>query len=161
MIREVTQAHLANCAQVIRESFATVADAFGFTPENAPGFTAFATTENTLRHHLLEEHRPMYALFHGESVVGYYSLKLLQQHRWELNHLCVHPAHRHQGIGETLLMHAFQTAKALGCRTLAIGIVEENQVLRKWYESFGFVHTGTRKSAAFPFTIGFMEKPLD
>ena len=26
-----------------------------------------------------------------------------------------------------------------------IGIIEENQVLRKWYEAYGFVHTGTEK----------------
>lgn len=40
-------------------------------------------------------------------------------------------------------------------------IVEENNVLKKWYESFGFVHIGTQKFDFFPFTCGYMEKNID
>ncbi len=45
MIREVKRDELSACADLIRKSFQTVADEFGFTRENAPRFTAFATTE--------------------------------------------------------------------------------------------------------------------
>ncbi len=45
MIREVKTEDLPECVNVIRLSFRTVADEFGFTEENAPRFTAFATTE--------------------------------------------------------------------------------------------------------------------
>ena len=48
MIREVKRDELAACAALIRKSFQTVADEFGFTEENAPRFTAFATTEDRL-----------------------------------------------------------------------------------------------------------------
>ena len=48
-------------------------------------------------------------------------------------------------IGDALIKDAFRQAAALGCDKMDIGIVEENQVLRKWYESSGFIHTGTRK----------------
>ena len=48
MIREVKRDELAACAALIRKSFRTVADEFGFTEENAPRFTAFATTEDRL-----------------------------------------------------------------------------------------------------------------
>ena len=41
---------LALCAQLIRESFRTVAEEFGFTSENAPRFTAFAVTQERLQH---------------------------------------------------------------------------------------------------------------
>ena len=51
-------------------------------------------------------------------------------------------------------------AKALGAKKLKIGIVEENQVLRKWYESNGFIHLGTKKFDFFPFTCGYMEQEL-
>lgn len=44
---------------MIRESFMTVADEFGFTVENSPRFTAFATTEDRLHWHLNGEHRNM------------------------------------------------------------------------------------------------------
>ena len=160
MIKKVEEKDLAECVKLIRESFGTVADDFGFTVENAPRFTAFATTEDRLRWQLLEEHRPIYAFYEDGAIVGYYSLLLLDNQEIELNNLCVSPGHRHKGIGEELLKHAFEMAKELGCTKVNIGIVEENQVLRKWYESFDFVHLGTHKSPSFPFTSGFMEKRL-
>ena len=40
------------------------------------------------------------------------------------------------------------------------GFTRENAVLRKWYESKGFLHTGTVKYDFFPFTCGYMEKDL-
>ena len=43
-IREVNEKDVSECVKVIRDSFATVADEFGFNVANAPGFTAFATT---------------------------------------------------------------------------------------------------------------------
>ena len=44
MIKRVQEQNIAECVNVIKESFATVAKEFGFTVENAPGFTIFATT---------------------------------------------------------------------------------------------------------------------
>lgn len=78
----------------------------------------------------------------------------------ELNNLCVIPQYRHRGIGEELLKHAFNFAKKLKCNKVNIGIVEENTVLKDWYESLGFVHTGTQKFDFFPFTCGYMVKEL-
>jgi len=160
MIRKVNEQELSNCVNVIKESFITVANDFGFTIENAPRFTAFATTEDRLKWHFLGERRPMYAFFDKDTIVGYYSLLLQENNECELNNLCVIPSHRHQKIGAELLKHAFDVAKELGCKTMNIGIVEENQVLRKWYETFGFVHTETQKFDFFPFTCGYMKKSL-
>lgn len=44
IIKRVEEQDIAGCVKVIKESFATVAKEFGFTVENAPGFTIFATT---------------------------------------------------------------------------------------------------------------------
>lgn len=160
MIQKINEVHIPACVQLIRHSFRTVADDFGFTQENAPGFTAFATTEERLRWHMQGEHRPMYAFFDGDTIIGYYSLQLEGNAHCELSNLCVHPSFRHQGIGEALLNHAFQTARELHYPALRIGIVEENRQLRSWYESFGFRHLGTKKFPHHPFTCGFMEKQL-
>ena len=160
MIKEVSEKNISECVNVIKESFNTVADEFGFTVENAPRFTAFATTDDRLRWHLLGEHRPMYAFYDPGTIVGYYSLLLQDNKECELNNLCVIPTYRHKGIGEELLKNAFEVAQELGCIKINIGIVEENKVLRKWYESFGFVHIGTKKFDFFPFTCGYMEKIL-
>lgn len=160
MIKKVEERDLPQCVKVIKESFRTVADAFGFTVENAPGFTAFATTEDRLKWHMFGEQRPMFAFYDQETIVGYYSLLWLDDQACELNNLCVLPSYRHRGIGETLLKHAFDTAAQQGCTNIKIGIVEENTVLKAWYESLGFLSVGTKKSPRFPFTIGFMERPL-
>ena len=160
MIKRISQNDIAECVKVIRESFQTVADRFGMTEENAPRFTAFATTKDRLEWHLNTEHRPMYAYYDNASIVGYYSLLLQENSECELNNLCVIPACRHNGIGEKLLLHSFETARGFICKKMNIGIVEENSVLRKWYESFGFIHTGTQKFDFFPFTCGYMEKLL-
>lgn len=160
MIKEVQQNELVECVKVICESFKTVADELGFTAENAPRFTAFATAEERLNWHLNGEHRPMYAYYENDKIVGYYSLLLQENQECELNNVCVLPENRHKGIGEKLLNHAFEIAEKLGCKKMNIGIVEENMVLRKWYESYGVVHIGTQKFDFFPFTCGYMEKVL-
>ena len=59
-----------------------------------------------------------------------------------------------------MIFHVFEEARKRNCETLKIGIVEENKKLRKWYETHGFIHTGTEKYDFFPFTCGYMEKPL-
>ena len=52
------------------------------------------------------------------------------------------------------------SAPSTVCTNVIIGIVEENRVLRKWYEENGFVHTGTKKFDFFPFTCGYMEREI-
>lgn len=160
MIKAIQQNEINECVKVIRESFKTVADELGFTVENAPRFTAFATTEERLNWHLNGEKRLMYAYYDNGVIVGYYSLLMQDNHECELNNVCVLPAYRHKGIGEELLKHAFKIAGELGCKKMKIGIVEENVVLREWYEFFGFVHIGTQKFEFFPFTCGYMERVL-
>ncbi len=159
MIRPITPKETDVCAALIRESFETVAKEFGFTPENAPRFTAFATTKQRLDYQLLTEHRPMFAFYENGRMVGYYSLHI-QGSACELNNLCAAPDCRHRKIGERLLSHAFAYAKEMGCDKMRIGIVEENKQLRAWYERFGFVHTGTEKFDFFPFTCGYLQKTL-
>ncbi|NBJ88772.1 GNAT family N-acetyltransferase [Acutalibacter sp. 1XD8-36] len=160
MIRSVSEPDIPRCAEVIRESFKTVADELEFTLENAPRFTAFAVTEERLIYQLNEENRHMYIFVSGGDIIGYFSLLVQAEGVCELNNLCVLPERRQEGIGAKLLWYAFETAEELGCSKMDIGIVEENRVLRRWYEGFGFVHTGVKKFDFFPFTCGYMEKIL-
>jgi len=152
---------IPQCVNVIKTSFMTVADEFGFTVENAPRFVAFATTDEKLFSQYDKEQRPMYAFYSdGGRIVGYYSLLRLENGECELNNLCVLPEYRHRNIGEKLLKDACEEARAMGCTKLVFSIVEENNVLRKWYEKHGAVHVGTKKFDFFPFTCGYMEIKL-
>lgn len=160
MIREMTREEVPEVVELIKESFMTVADEYGFTKENAPRFTAFATTADRLYWHMDGEHRPMFVFEEEGCLCGYYSLLLQESGECELNNLAVLPAYRHRGIGKQLLEHAFDIAKDAGCRIVKIGIVEENTILRKWYEQNGAIHIGTEKYDFFPFTCGYMKKEL-
>ena len=160
MIRKMNWEEIPICVEIIRKSFQTVADEFGFTMENAPGFTAFATTEERLLSQLNGEHRSMYVCEENGVICGYYSLLMQENNECELNNLAVLPEYRHKGIGKQLLEHAVSTARSSGCRVMNIGIVEENQRLRKWYESNGAIHLGTHKFDFFPFTCGYMRISL-
>ena len=161
MIKEIDKSEIAECVNVIRKSFKTIADQFGLTQENAPFHTAFATTEEKLINQLEIEHRLMAAYYSDEGkILGYYSLQFLENHECELNNLCVLPECRHKKIGESLVADAFTRAQNNGCTKMKISIVEENKVLRYWYEKHGFVHTLTMKYDFFPFTCGYMEREL-
>lgn len=161
MIRETCQQDIPRCVDVIRKSFATVAEEFGITEENSPRFAAFATDERRINLHLLDEHRLMYGYFTDDNLIGYYSLLVKDTGECELNNLSVIPEYRHKKIGQELLEHSFAKAKEFKCSKMCISIVEENIVLRKWYESYGFVHVGTEKFDFFPFTCGYMEKTFE
>ena len=88
---------------------------------------------------------------------GYYNLLMNENGECELGSLAVLPEFRHKGYGKDLLMHAVEQARKAGYTKLNLSIVEENQVLRKWYEKNGAVHLGTQKFDFFPFTCGYME----
>ena len=90
-------------------------------------------------------------------ICGYYSLLIKDSGECELGNLSVLPEYRHRGIGTNLLKHAMDTARQQHCSVLNLSIVEENTVLRKWYERNGAVHTGTQKFDFFPFTAGYMK----
>ena len=92
--------------------------------------------------------------------MGFYSLALLNDEEVELNNLAVLPDYRHQKIGEKLLADSEEKASLFGRKKIKVGIVEENTVLRTWYEKHGFDHRGTKKYDFFPFTCGYMEKLL-
>ena len=103
MIYAVSKNDLEECVNVIRSSFKTVADEFGFTEENAPRFTAFATTYELLIWQYEHEKRPMFAYRADNKIIGYYSLLKQNDSECELNNLCVLSEYRHKNIGRGLL----------------------------------------------------------
>ena len=159
MIRKLTENDLEEAVNVIRSSFMTVAEEFNITKENAPAFTAFATDMDRLRTWMFEQHRPMYGYFVDGEMAGYYNL-MIKDKECELGSLSVLPEYRHKHIGRTLLEDSLTKAAEYGCTIMKLSIVEENTVLRKWYEDQGFIHTGTVKYDFFPFTCGYLEKEL-
>ena len=56
-----------------------------------------------------------------------------------------------------LLDFAKQTVRSFGGTGIQIGIIEESEILKKWYQKNGFVSTGTKKFDQLPFTSGYLE----
>ena len=159
MIRKLTESDFTEAVTVICKSFMTVAEEFNITKDNAPAFTAFATDETKLGTWMFDQKRPMYGYFDNGKMVGYYNL-MIKDRECELGSLSVLPEYRHKRIGRNLLEDSLSKASGYGCTIMKLSIVEENRVLRKWYENQGFVHTGTVKYDFFPFTCGYMVKEL-
>ena len=160
MIRKVEREDIPTCVNLIRSSFMPIAEEFGITKDNAPGYTAFAISDDRLFRQMDEEHRPMFAAEEDGVLCGYYSLLIQENGECELNNLAVLPQYRHRGIGKQLLEHSYTIAKSMGCHVMNIGIVEENTVLRQWYEQNGAIHIGIKKFDFFPFTCGYMKREL-
>ena len=76
MIRIVKREDIPECVKIIKNSFMTVAEEFGFTVENAPRFTAFATTEDRLFWQMDNENRLMFLYEENGIPCGYMQKEL-------------------------------------------------------------------------------------
>ena len=74
--------------------------------------------------------------------------------------ICPMPNTKPVADNAAVISGILKKAKEAGCAVVKIGIVEENMLLKKWYESFGFKHTGCVKYDFFPFTCGYMEREI-
>ena len=156
MITKVNSSEQLNiCLNIINKSFQTVADGMNLTKDNCPSYTAFMLIEKLISQ--FENNMPMFLYQYNGYFAGYFSLSI-NDDSVELNNLAVLPKYRHLGIGRELVDYAITYSKnILGANEIKIGIVEENTILKEWYEKIGFVHTGTKKFEHLPFTVGFME----
>ncbi|SDN94060.1 GNAT family N-acetyltransferase [Acetanaerobacterium elongatum] len=157
-IKAVQDAELDTCANVIRQSFLTVAKDFGLTPENCPSNGAFMKNERLLAEK--EKGNLMYALYADDIIVGFAAIGKLPDGTFTIEKLAVLPEYRHNGYGRVLIDYAKEQIKRLGGTKISIGIIEENIVLKNWYMTNGFKSTGTKVFEHLPFTVGFMEYNL-
>ncbi|MDD4124742.1 MAG: bifunctional GNAT family N-acetyltransferase/NUDIX hydrolase, partial [Eubacteriales bacterium] len=155
MIKQLFEEELPAALEVIHSSFATVAAEFKLTRENCPKHTSFIPQE-----YLTNQYNrgwTMFGLYENGALLGYASLSKESEGIYELHNLAVLPECRHKGYGKTLINYAKEKVREFGGHTIKIGIIEENTVLKNWYTSNGFTHTGTKKFDHLPFTAGYME----
>ncbi len=146
--------HIVQSAELIRQSFKTVADEFGLTEYNAPTNAAFLQDYKLLED--LSSGIAMFGLFENSAQVGFMALKQKDTDTFYLEKLAVLPSCRHKGCGKLLLTYARDYVKSLHGRSISIGIIYENKILLQWYEAYGFKITGTKQFSHLPFTVCFM-----
>lgn len=158
-IQEIATEKIACAAEIIRQSFRTVADDFGLTSENCPAHPAFISDES-LRTQRTDGLR-IFGYFNADRLIGLVGIKSLGKCIFAVERLAVLPTNRHHGIGAQLMAFAFEHVRHEGGTTIEIGIIDENIMLKRWYAMQGFMQTETKQFPHLPFTVCLMEKTID
>lgn len=154
IIRETSRNEVSTLVDMLRRSFAGVAERFNLTIENCPKNLAFCTEQRIqddlkrgLKYYILEEHGlpcACVALEKAGSDVCY------------LERLAVLPEHRKKGYGKALVNHIFDEAKKIGIGRVEIGTISQDIELMNWYKKFGFLEKNTKKFDHLPFIVAYM-----
>ena len=144
------------CAEVIRNSFITVADDFKLTKVNAPTNPAFI--ESDAIRLMYDKQTEMYAVTESSVTIGFIAIEKADDGIYYMEKLAVLPSCRHKGYGKAIMDFVFDHVKGSGGKKVSIGIINENEILKNWYINYGFKETGTKVFKHLPFTVCFMEK---
>ena len=78
-----------------------------------------------------------------DNVIGYYGFLHILDELHILN-VAVDPTFRQKGIGNKLIAHLVEKARALSARAVTLEVRESNLPAIRLYERFGFVSAGVR-----------------
>ena len=162
MIKKVTEKdNFKSLAKLLNDSFITVTDCFGITKDNSPSHNAFIDSE-TLRSKLISN-REFYKLDNNGYPVGFIAIEKSDKEKdtFYIEKVAVHPDYRHKGFGKQLMDFATKRILDLNGKKISIGLIDSNSQLKKWYNSQGYVETGTKVFDHLPFKVCFMDKSLD
>ena len=158
-IREITGEPIEANAALVRRAYQTVADEMGITEAAAPRYTAFITARQ------LGEERDagstFYGLFLDGTQAGFVAVQQDEEGKWHMRRLAVLPEYRGRGYARQLIERAIAHAKQRGADMLHIGIVNEQQGLKAWYESMGFRTYRTFAVDHLPFSVALLAMRLD
>lgn len=161
IIRELHgESDLLGCVQLLRSAFGTVAIEFGLTETSAPTNPAYVTIEKLTEY--LWKPVVLYGLFCEEALAGCIVIESSKQDKdtFYIERLAVSPAQRHHGYGALLLDFALNKIKESGGTIASIGLMDNNDRLKTWYQTKGFVQTGCKSIEYLPFKVCFMSKTL-
>ena len=159
MIREITtRIELEESVRILRESFGTVATEFDLTEENCPTNAAFITLEK-LRDSQCKGER-YFGLYEDDAQVGFVAIEKASNVLYYMEKLAVLPECRHRGCGKKLLDFVDDCVRRRKGEKISVGIINDNVILKNWYETHGYVETGTKRFDHLPFTVCFLEKKL-
>ena len=136
--------NLPQIGNLIRRSFATVADEFGLTPQNCRYHPAFVDDDATLA----KLGKPGTLCFGGYvdgELLGFMAIVPRRWRAYEGLRLAVAPEARQQGLGRALLDKCVETAREQGARKLKAGVIDQNEPLKQWYARYGFRETGKKE----------------
>jgi len=153
-IKPADRSDASTLGTLIRDSFLDVAVKFGLTPQNSPTHPSNCTAQWI--ESALNKGVKYYLLEVGGRPCGCFALEQASPTVCYLERLAVLPGYRRQGLGQTLVDHAFSEAGRMGACRVEIAIIARQAELKKWYENLGFIPARTRTFAHLPFEVLFM-----
>jgi ribosomal protein S18 acetylase RimI-like enzyme len=151
-----TQQELTESANVIRESFATVAEQLGLTQDNAPTNPAFIETRHL--QNMRKKGIKMLGVFYAQVQIGFVAIEKKPGNSFYMERLAVLPNYRHKGFGRRIVEYVADYIAGQGGEAVLIGVINEHEVLKAWYRTLGFVDLRTERFAHLPFVVCYMEK---
>ncbi len=145
-------------SKIIKTAYQDVAQTFKLTKGNCPKHPSNCTDEWVKND--MDRGVTYYLLFENETPAGCAALENAEKQTSYLERLAVLPKFRHKGLGRMLVEHIFEKARQINAKTVGIGIIAEQEILKSWYETLGFEYTGTKKFDHLPFHVGFMNISL-
>jgi diamine N-acetyltransferase len=159
MIREIDdEKELIQSVPIIREAFGTVARELNLTETNCPTNPAFTDLEKLKA--MKEKGVKLFGLFLNKSQVGFVAIEKAGESLFYMERLAVLPEFRHSGFGKKLMDFVFEYVKKENGAKVSIGVVNENTILKKWYQNYGFVEISLKKYNHLPFTVCIMEMDI-
>jgi N-acetylglutamate synthase-like GNAT family acetyltransferase len=157
-IRQAGDDDAETIMRLVRESFRTVAERFGLTPENSPRHPSNCSIEwvrteraSGVRYFLLE--------VAGEPV-GCVAVEPGDPRVCHIERLAVLPGHRGKGYGRALVDRALDAGREMGVSRMELSIISANAELRQWYEAMEFQVIGSKFVKHLAFEVTFMAKDL-
>jgi ribosomal-protein-alanine N-acetyltransferase len=127
MIQPISITHAPLLAAIHAESFGEES----WSTDQIKGSLMLASTQGWL-------------LLQGEALAGFIMLQSVAE-QWEVLTFAVRPQFRRQGLGEQLLAHVLDQAKAVPA-SIFLEVATDNLPARKLYEKMGFKLLTTRKN---------------
>src|SRR5664280_111241 len=158
-MRICAQKDIEVIVETIRKSFQDIAKRFDLTQENAPRHPSNCTEDWIKKD--MERGVTYFVIGNENIVVGCVALELANSEVSYLERLAVLPDQRRRGFGNALVTHVLSQAKSLGAKRVNIGIIAEQNELKKWYKEIGFVEQESKEFPRLPFNVTFMSYKID
>ena len=146
--------HLPMYAEVIRKSFATVAQEYGLTIQNCPAHWSFKTDKQLAE--TIKNGCP-FGYFIDGKLIGFVALTNISDEVYEMNAVSILPEYRHLGYGKALLDFCKRKCQESGMKKIVISLADTDTIVKEWYVANGFIHTGTKNFEHLPLPVGYME----
>lgn len=157
-IMQLTQTQLLGYLSVIRQSFHTVAEAYGLPEENCVASGSFIKMDQLMGD--LRRGVKLFGCLSDGVSAGYMQMEMTEPGRYVLDKVAVLPEYRGQGIGAAMVDYAIAYAVKHGGQTLTVSVFAVDDSLVAWYQRHGFVLRSTVTKPGLPLEVAQLEKDL-